>query len=92
MSKKLNIHNISNIISFKYNNSICNCKKCNKSKLERETNLNFLKTFKNLSFKIRISYSNNSGKFNLIGGIYKPNELHYIYWYSLTENYEGNNI
>ena len=44
------------------------------------------------SVKIRISYSNNSGKFNLIGGIYKPNKLHYSYWYSLTENYEGNNI
>ena len=114
--------NVSNIVSFKYNNSICSCKKCNKSKLEKETNLNCSKTFKDLylplflmfiidvpfnnlkdnkikinnlftnSVEIKIPHSKNSEKFNLIGGIYMPYDLHYSCWYSVTEINEENNI
>ena len=120
--QELNMYNVSNIISFKFNNSICSCKKCNISKKEREENLNCSKTFKNLSLplflmfiidisfnklkenklkinnlftnsiEIRIPNSDRSEKFELIGAIYMPYELHYSCWYSLEEINEGNII
>ena len=43
---ELNMYNVSNIMSYKYNNSICSCKICNKSQIERETNLNCSKDLK----------------------------------------------
>jgi len=48
------MYKVSNIISFKYNNNIYSCKRCNKSVKERETNMNCSKTFKDLSLPLTL--------------------------------------
>ena len=53
---ELNLYNVSNIISFKYNNNMYSSKRCNKSVKERETNMNCSKTFKDLSLPLYLIF------------------------------------